>query len=177
MGVRVIRPLIVILTPVLLLFAACGDGGGAATPASSTTPIGPTPTVTPTATSSGLPTPKPAGNTDRALTVAARGKAFEPTVADFRALPQTEITTTEGKKSGVLLSVLAAKVETLGTDVVTIEGRPADQRQGGFVRGLLSELASTTVFYINDKGHVGLASSSLPVEQWLSYVVTLTISK
>lgn len=169
------KSLVVLLCFVAAGLIACGDGAS-----------GPAPTIAPSVTASpsprptlapGQPTPKPNADKDRAFTLASRGKVYQPTVAEFRALPQVSIETREGTRKGVLLSALIGNVTTEATDIVTIEGRPADLSQSGFVRRPLAELLSTTVFFLNDKGHVTIASTVLPTVEWLAYVGTVSVSR
>ena len=60
---------------------------------------------------------------------------------------------------------------------MTIDGRPADLSEAGFVRRSLAELLSTTIFFLNDKGHIAIASTALPTAEWLAFVATVSVSK
>jgi len=168
-----LRSLLPVLAALGIVLSACG--GGDAKPADSGT-AGASATA---ATGSGanqqptpdrpLATPTPASNDAIAISIAAGEKRFTPTVAEFRALSTTEITA-GGAQRGVLLADLAAKVGAAPGSVVTIQGYRNDMATLAFVRKPLAEIASTTVFIVDESGHLNIASTNLPKIEWLRAV-------
>jgi hypothetical protein len=177
--------LIVPLLAALLAVAACGDDdnttdGG---PAASANPSDPPPATVSTrnpgieqpSANAGLPSPTVLKDDDIALIVGSRGTAYQPTIGELKALPQATIQA-GGTKTGVLLSVLAAKVSGQPTDFVTITGRLQNLAQAGAIRFLLSEIGDTTVIYVDGEGRVTLASTTIPQEQWLTAITDISIA-
>lgn len=167
-----------------LLLLACGDDDdGAPLPAGETSPAAasprpaggeqPTPTSTP---EKPVATPTPASDKAIALTVVAGEKNFNPSVAEFRALPVSEINA-GGTRKGVLMADLAAKVAGKADAYVVIQGYRNDLKTLAIVRKRLSEIASNTVFTIDEQGHVNIASSVLPEIEWLKAVSSIAFQQ
>jgi len=160
----------------LFAFAAVACGDDTTNPAATTTgtaasPALPTPTVEPL-----LPTPTPASDTASALIVVSSKGNFHPTVAEFRQLPQVDITA-KGPQKGVSIAALAAKVGVTPTSgFVTIQGIRSDGKRGGVVRYAVADIASTTVLVLDDKGHLNLVSSTIPEAEWLTAVESVAFS-
>jgi ABC-type glycerol-3-phosphate transport system substrate-binding protein len=167
-----LRLTILLALPVMLIAAACGGGDDSGPnddeAAETTAAETPTPVIR-------LPTPKPAEPDTVVLTVVRAKESYTPTFAEFRALPATEIDA-DGKKSGVALTALAARVGAGPNSVVTIEGRGATGIEAYF-RGKLSDAAaSTAILSIDDQGLITLYGSAVPKEQWLNTVVGISFA-
>jgi len=153
---------------------ACGDD--TTKPTATNAPAGaslasPSPTVEPL-----LPTPTPASDTAPALMVVSSKGNFLPTVAEFRQLPQIDITA-KGPQKGVSIATLAAKVNVTPTaGFVTIQGIRSDGKRGGVVRYAVADIASTTILVLDDKGHLNLVSSTIPEAEWLTAVESVAFS-
>ncbi|HMO53833.1 MAG TPA: hypothetical protein PJ994_04950 [Tepidiformaceae bacterium] len=65
------------------------------------------------------------------------------------------------------LAALAAEVGARDGAIVTIEGTRSDNRRYGAIRFTLSEIGENTVLTISEDGHIDLASTYIPTEQWL----------
>ncbi len=156
-----------------VLSAACGGSkkdanATGATPAATET--APTGLEQPTAEDKVLPTPTKAAADDIALTVVSGEHTFAPTVSAFGALTQTEVKAGDQSYKGVTVAALGGKVSAAGGSTVTIQGIRNDGKRQGFVRYPLADIASTTVLVMDDTGHLSLASSSIPKEQWLTFI-------
>lgn len=168
------RRLILGAAPLLLLIgAACGDGPDK----SDSTPAGDgeaTPTRNaneqPQVPDTPVPNPTPIPNDLPVVQVAHAGKQFSPTQAEFAALPKVSITANGRSYEGVTLSTLTEKAGGQPSSVATIQGTRVDNLRLGAVRFTVSEVGDTTVFFLVDGGHLALASSSIPADQWLKDV-------
>ncbi len=151
---------------------ACGDDAAQpATTGTPTAPAPPTPTIEPA-----LPTPTPAGDTASALIVVSSKGNFRPTVAEFRQLPQVDITA-NGPQKGVSIAALAAKVGVTPTSgFVTIQGVRSDGKRSGIVRYPVADVASTTILVLDNSGHLNLVSSTIPAAEWLTAVESVAFS-
>lgn len=147
---------------------ANGDNGDG-TPAADTTP-GEENTPQPTPTDGPMPTPTPLPDDAVVLQAVSAGQVYAPTRAEFAALPQIEITHDGTSYSGVSFATLAAEVGAREGAIVTIEGTRSDNLRFGVIRFTIEELAETTVLTANEGGHLDLASTSIPPEQWLTTV-------
>ena len=97
-----------------------------------------------------------------------------PTVAEFRELPQASITLANGDlQMGTSIAELATQLGLEEPFSVTIEGFSSDFQSIGFVRFPYAEIASDTVLFVTDRGHVALVSLSIPESQWLDAVVSV----
>jgi hypothetical protein len=175
-----------LLTFAFVAFPACGDdddapaerspdrgGSPAASPGDPITPVDESGLAQPTA-DQGLPPISPAAEDDLAINVStAAGSVYAPTVAEFRQLTTTTIEA-GGPKTGVLLSTIAAQVSAAEGSLVTIEGRQPNADRGGQIRYALSEIGSSTVLILDGEGHVALASSAIPGEQWLLAITNIS---
>jgi hypothetical protein len=153
---------------------ACGDGTSkpaATSTAADASPALPTPTVEPP-----LPTPTPAADTASAVIVVSSKGNFRPTVAEFRQLPQVDVTA-NGPQKGVSIAALAAKVGVTPTSgFVTIQGIRSDGKRAGIVRYAVADVASSTILVLDDKGHLNLVSSTIPPAEWLTAVESVAFS-
>ena len=160
------------LTLALALGACGGDsddepGAGDTTPgadASTTTTPEPTPTDAP------LPSPTPVPDDFVVVQVVNAGEVFGPTRAELVALGETTISHEGDDYTGVSIGTLAAHMGAREGAIVTIEGTRSDNLRLGMIRFTLDELAETTVLTVSDTGHLDLASSFVPTEQWLTTV-------
>lgn len=178
---RVLLPLLALSG---LLLVACGDDDGPSpSPSETATGVasaetsatGSAPNQQPTPDRP-VPTPTPASDRAIALTVVAGEKNYNPSVAEFRALPESEINA-GGPKKGVLLSELAAKVGGKADALVVIQGYRNDMKTLAIIRKRLSEVASNTVFTIDEQGHVNVSSSTLPEIEWLKAVSSIAFQQ
>lgn len=129
------------------------------------------PTATPTRT---VATPTPIPFTGTAIIVASRLEQFAPTLEEFKQLPATELTLPGGRAiSGVTIETLAARIDIGQAAVVTIEGYAPGFGAKRFVRRPIEEIASQTVVYETASGHLALASTVLPEEEWLEAIVSV----
>ncbi|OAI41393.1 hypothetical protein AYO38_03685 [bacterium SCGC AG-212-C10] len=163
----------------LSLFAtvACGgdddkdDGEPTSAPAGdSGAPVG----ITPTKTSpDAKPTPRPLAADAEALAVVAPGKDdYVPKVSDFKGLP----TKTVGSETGVTLATLVEKSGAATPMFVAIEGNTQNNRFTGVARYTYAEVADSTILVIDDSGHIHMASSSIPAEEWLIFITSIAFS-
>jgi hypothetical protein len=158
--------------PLLLLFAACGgdgdddDGGDA--DGSDQAQDGPTVTPTPKL----VATPPPAADDDPILTYGTAESPYTPTLAQFRALPQTTIEA-DGEKEGVSLAELASQAGIPEGTMVEIQGTRRDGRMIQFVREELSEIGEQSVLVVED-GRLSLYSSVLGEDKWLTNVLVVS---
>ncbi len=168
--------------PVALMLAlgACGgdsDDTDAADPNGTPTsadgsPAATTPTATVTDVPIPSPTPVPADFV--VIQVVNAGEVYSPTGAEFAALPGAEISHGGTAYSGVPLDALAAEVGARENAIVTIEGTRSDNRRLGVIRFTLGEIGDNTVLVISADGHIDLASSFIPPEQWLNTVTGIS---
>lgn len=158
-----------------LALTACGGdsdepANGDTTPGaddSTTTPI-PTPTDAP------LPSPTPVPDDFVVVQVVSAGEVFAPTRSELVALGETTVSHGGKDYTGVSIGTLAAHVEAREGAVVTIEGTRSDNLRLGVIRFTVDELAETTVLTVSDTGHLDLASSFVPPEQWLTTVTGIS---
>lgn len=169
---------LLLLPALLTVTAACGDGADkkdddatatAAAAVNANTPGQPT-------TSQPLAKPTPVPDTGLAFQVISGTQKFTPTVAEFKALPQTDLDVKGAKQTGILLSDIAAKVPAGRNGVVTIEGLSGDGQRVGAVRFPVADIAATTLFVLDSEGHVNVVSTTIPEEQWLKAVTGITLS-
>ena len=130
---------------------------------------------TPTATPPRLPTPTPIPDTAVALSVARGGKTFTPTVTELKALPTIEINA-GGPKKGISMATIGEKVGANDDSIATIQGTRVDNLRLGAVRFPVADIGGSTVFVVDDSGHVALFSSSIPQEQWLKDVTSIALN-
>lgn len=170
---------LLLLPAVLLIGAACGDGSDKAdnpqAAASSSAAAPSAPAGQPT-TNQPLPSATPVPDDGTAVQVVSGKEQYAPTLADVRALPQTELTINGSKRSGVALKDLVAKVPAGAAGIVTIEGTNADRSRLGTVRFKLADIADTTLLVIDGEGHLDIVSSTIPEEQWLKSVSGVSLS-
>ena len=166
--------------PVAFAFACGGDDDEQpATPTPTTAVSGdetvaPTGEPEPTATSTPVPTPTPVPEGGPAPAIFGGGQSLMPTVAEFRELPQASITLANGDlQMGTSIAELATQLGLEEPFSVTIEGFSSDFQSIGFVRFPYAEIASDTVLFVTDRGHVALVSLSIPESQWLDAVVSV----
>lgn len=115
-----------------------------------------------------LPKPTPVADDTPIVQVVAGQTRYTPTRAEFAALPTAEIQA-EGKTvKGVTIATLASQVAAGADTVVTIQGTRVDNLRLGAVRFALAEIAENTVVTIDEEGHLALASSFIPADQWLN---------
>ena len=162
------RPLSAVLA--LALFGAVACGGDDAKDANkSPAAVVESPTPTP---DSVLPAPKARAETDVVLVVGTRKKTYEPTLAEFKSLPKSEIDA-GGKRTGVSLAALAAKVDGVTAGFVTVEGRTTDLKRQTVYRGALKD-AGSSVLVIDEKGIITFYSPGLPKDQFITVVESVS---
>ncbi|MCC6960218.1 MAG: hypothetical protein IT301_10260 [Dehalococcoidia bacterium] len=174
------RRFVLAATPLalLVLTSACGDGPDKTDQ--------PTATVEATATlNSGeqpqvpdkeLPSPTPIPDTLPVIQVAFGGKVYAPTRTEFSALAKTKVTAGGKEYEGVTLAALADQAGAKTGAVATIRGTRADNLRLGAVRFPVADIGASTVFIVDDSGHVTLFSSSIPQEQWLKDVTAIALN-
>lgn len=182
-----IRALVLVLSVAVLAgAAACGGDDGESTPAPTSSPTETTapngngtggdestaePTATPTRV---IATPTPIPFTGTALIVASREGQYAPTLEEFRQLPTTELVLPNGETaSGVTIETLASRIDLGDAAVVTIEGFAPGFGAKRFVRRPIDEIAAETVVYETPGGHLALASTVLPRDEWLEGIVSI----
>jgi hypothetical protein len=168
-----------LLAPVALLTlslvtAACGGGGGEATPtaqAGDPGQVGANEKPTPTAP----PMQKPAVLPDEAMAVEITGTEFYgPTVKELKGLMTTSITVNGKTYKGITLTALAERVKAPAGVVMTIQGYRADFARVIFHRSELAANGATTVLYMDNEGYFNIASSTIPGAEWTKAVLSIT---
>lgn len=178
------RPLLAAALAVILVAAGCGDGPGKADgnapPTATTDPNGPPPTVAQdqqtTVPDKPLPTPAAVPDDLPVLQVVVAGKPFSPLRADFASLPTTTVTAGGTNYEGVSLDALAAKAGAQPSAVATIQGTRSDNLRLGSIRYALAEIGPSTVLVMDETGHIRLASSTVPAEQWLKDITGIAFN-
>lgn len=156
-----------------LLLAACGGGSSkkenanASAAAASPTSADTAGLAQPSAPDKPLPTPTPVPDDGTALTVVSKEHNFAPKLADLKGLKQDKVDANGKSYSGVSIQTLADQVSAKAESNVTIQGIRSDGKRVGIVRFALSEIGSNTVLVLDEKGHLALASSKIPAEQWI----------
>lgn len=115
-----------------------------------------------------LPKPTPVPDDTPVVQVVAGQTRYTPTKAEFGTLPTTEIQANGKAVKGVTIATLASQVGAGADTVVTIQGTRLDNLRLGAIRFGLSEIAENTVVSLDDDGHLALASSFIPADQWLN---------
>ena len=181
-----VRYLIAAFPAALLLLAACGGSSDEKDTADSGATAGPTLTeaqARQTATAKGLeqptvadqPLPTPTKVPDDAVVnqAAGVGAPYAPTLAEFKTLPTTEIKADGKSYTGVTLATLAEKSKAATGVSATIEGVRPDGKRQGVVRFPLADVAASTVLVLAPDGQLSVASTSIPIEQWLIRVTSV----
>jgi hypothetical protein len=161
-----------------LLLGACGGGGddspnGGDEPAPTLSPIDAQRTAAaaqdqPQVPDTPLPKPTPVPDDTPIVQVVAGQTRYAPTRAEFAALPTAEIQADGKTVKGVTIATLASQVGAGADTVLTIQGTRVDNLRLGAIRFALAEIAENTVVVMNEEGHLALASSFIPAEQWLN---------
>jgi hypothetical protein len=115
-----------------------------------------------------IPKPTPVPDDTPIVQVVAGQTRYAPTRTEFAALPTAEIQADGKTVKGVTIATLASQVAAGADGVVTIQGTRVDNLRLGAVRFALAEIAENTVVTIDEEGHVALASSFIPADQWLN---------
>ncbi len=171
------RFLLVAPLALALAFAACGGGDSDESPENGdadTTPGAETTTPQPTPTDAPLPSPTPVPDDFVVVQVVSAGEVFAPVRSELVALGESTISHDGDDYTGVSIGTLAAHMEAREGAVVTIEGTRSDNLRLGVIRFTLDELAETTVLTVSETGHLDLASSFVPREQWLTTVTGIS---
>ncbi len=156
------------LTLGVLAVSCGGDDAEKATP---TAPSGPgavgvgTPTPEPPAIVK--PTPPADAGPLSVLELNSAQEKLTLTFSEFKALPQTEITVNGKKYSGVSLAALGAKVKSVPSANVTVQGYQPDFRRVSFFRYPVADVGSDTVLIIDGDGFISVASTKIPEGEWL----------
>jgi hypothetical protein len=170
------KRLVLMLAPLALVpLAACGGGNDTdhATPSGAS----PTLTATPTLVAPSLPSPSPVADDALALQVVRTdGKGGGKTAAELRALPQTDMNLDGGKQTGITLAELGKEVEAPATAIATVTGRSLNGTRVGIWRGTIADNGTTAMVVIDSQGLVSLVGSSIPKEQWLTVVESVSFS-
>jgi len=176
------RRLLLAAVPITVLAfgVACGDGGdspdetptGAAGEATATLE----PDQQPQVPDKPLPSPTPIPDDVPVVQVVSAAKLFAPLRSEFAALPKTKISAGGKDYEGVTLAVLAEQAAAGADTVATIQGTRTDNLRFGAIRFPLSEIAGSTVLVLDDSGHVLLASSAIPPEQWLKDITGIALN-
>lgn len=164
--------------------AACGDGPDkseqSAQPTATPDPNGPPPTVAenqqPRVPDKPLPTPKPVPDGLPVIQVIVAGKAFTPVRSEFAGLPKVTVTAGGTSYEGVSLEALATRAGGQPSAVATIYGTGTDNLRLGSIRFPLAEIGPSTVLVMDESGHIRLASSSVPAEQWLKDITGIALN-
>ena len=182
------RYLLAALPAVLIFAAACGgNSDDVSKTIDSRATAGPTLTEAqarqtetaksqqqPSAEDQPLPTPAKLAENGIAIQVAGAGPLYAPTLAEFKALPTSEIKVDGKSYSGVTIATLAEKSKAATGVPVTIDGVRADGKRQGAVRFPLADIATTTVLVLAEDGQLSVASTSIPKEQWLIRVTAVS---
>lgn len=164
---------------ILLAAAACGDGPDKDQDAAAAT-ANTTPTLAvneqPQAPDTPIPAPSAIPDDVPVLQVAASGKQYAPLRSDFAVLPKVTITANGKSYEGVTLATLAEKAGARAGATATIQGTRLDNLRLGAIRFGLAEIGASTVFVMGETGHLTLASSSVPPEQWLKDVTGIGLN-
>ena len=115
-----------------------------------------------------LPNPTPVPDDTPVIQVVAGQTRYTPTKAEFGALPTAEIQAGGKTVKRVTIATLAAQVAAGADTVVTIQGTRVDNLRLGAVRFALAEIGENTVVAMDEEGHLTLASSFIPADQWLN---------
>ncbi|MGE0601791.1 MAG: hypothetical protein AB7J35_19780 [Dehalococcoidia bacterium] len=174
------RRIVLSMVPlVLLAVSACGGDDDAANTPEAT--VETTPTLQsneqPQVPDTPIAEPSPVPSDVPVIQVAAKGTQYAPLQPEFAALPKTSITANGKSYEGVLLSALAEKAGASATAVATIQGTRMDNLRLGAIRFGLDEIGSNTVLVMSESGHILLASTSVPPEQWLKDVTGIGFSE
>ncbi len=173
------RRLVLSAFPILLLAAsACGgDDDAESTPEPT---VESTPTLQtneqPKVPDTPIAEPSPVPSDVPVIQVAVKGTQYAPLQPEFAALPKTTITANGKSYEGVLLSALAEKAGAAPSAIATIQGTRVDNLRLGVIRFTLDEIGATTVLVMGDSGHILLASSTVPPEQWLKDVTGIGLN-
>lgn len=163
----------------LALATACGDGEKKddAQPAAAAQDT-PAPNVNeqPQAPDKQLPSPTPIPDTLPVIQVAFAGKVYAPTKSDFSGLPKVKVKAGDKECEGVALSALVEKAAAGTAATATIQGTRVDNLRLGAVRFPVADIGGSTVFVVDESGHVALFSSSIPQEQWLKDVTSIALN-
>lgn len=173
------RGLAAVTISLALLSAACGgdddnDADATAEPADATASADAgTATPVPTRASPSRPAPTAVPGDGAAITVANPQAQiqFVPTADEFRAFE----TTTVNGQTGVSLATLAAAAEVADYTLVTIDGANPATGALGAIRYPVADIASTTIFVIDDRGHISLVSETIPEAEWLTNVTAVVL--
>jgi hypothetical protein len=150
---------------------ACGGGSDNEDDASPTTASGVgAGTATPEAGAVAKPSPITVG---KAFDVSALGQEYAPTIAELKTLPQTEITVNGKKYSGVSLATLGARVKSVPSAQVTVQGYRSDWKRVAFFRLPAAEIAAETVLFFDPEGYISIASTKVPEGEWLKSVISV----
>jgi hypothetical protein len=171
---------------VVLLLSACGGGSDKpASTATSTTPNGDSPATVAPGTPANeqpqvpdqpIPTPTRLPDDVAVIQVAFGGKVYAPLRSEFGGLDKSTVTVNGKNYQGVSLATLAAHAGAKADGVATIQGTRADNLRLGAIRFSLSDIGATTVFVTDEGGRLDLASSSIPAEQWLNDVTSVSVN-
>ncbi len=163
----------------LALTTACGDGekkdDARQTTAAQETQA-PNVNEQPQVPDQQLPTPTPIPDTLPVLQVAFGGKVYAPTKADFGGLPKAKVSAGGKDYEGVSLAALVEKAAAGSAATATIQGTRIDNLRLGAVRFPVADISGSTVFVVDDSGHVALFSSTIPKEQWLKDVTSIALN-
>lgn len=163
-----------------LLAAACGGDDAKTDEAATTTAGGDTgtaatagPGITPTRTSPtrAVATAVPADGAALMVANPAAKVQYVPTADQFRALTKTTI---KGKE-GVSLATLASSAGITGATLATIDGTVAASSSFGAIRYNVADIGSTTIFVMDDRGHISMASDTIPEAEWLTLVTSIVL--
>lgn len=177
--IRRLMPLAAAFAAASLLFAACGGGSstkddaGASVAPGSATAADTSGLAQPSAPDKPLPTPTPVPEDGIALTVVSKEHNYAPQAGELRDLKQDKVDAGGKSYSGVSIQTLADQVAAAAESNVTIQGIRGDGKRVGIVRFPLSEIGSNTVLVLDEQGHLALASSKIPAEQWIVAVASV----
>jgi hypothetical protein len=178
------RLLIAAAFAVFFAGAACGDGPDkseqSGQPSATPDPRGAPPTVVenqqPQVPDKQLPTPTVVPDGLPVLQVLVAGKAFAPVRSEFAGLPKVTVSAGGTSYEGVSLEALATKAGAQPSAVATIQGTRSDNLRLGSIRYALAEIGPSTVLVMDESGHIRLASSSVPAEQWLKDITGIALN-
>lgn len=162
----------------LALATACGDGDKKEDAQQTNAEASPTlnSNEPPQVPDKLMPTPTPIPDTLPVIQVAFSGKIYAPTKADFGGLPKAKVSAGGKEYEGVTLASLVEKAAAPSARTATIEGTRMDNLRLGAIRFPVADIGGSTVFVVDDSGHVALFSSSIPPEQWLKDVTSIALN-